>query len=276
MIRNFQGIEEEQALRSLDIYGYAILRNAIEPEIVEKLKDLVVSYYIPIDEPERLGLPSRDARDAMVYNLQNKNKIFIDLAASSALEHILKAKLNDPYYRFLEPEYPNYILGYYNARSSGSALDLHIDSYIPAYGEKTWSMQVAFVLDRTMEENGCTVVVPGSHKSGRYTDRKLESTTPLLAEAGDILLWDSRLWHGTTENITGAARWVLIATFSCWWVKPSMDMTRSLSQETFAQLTDKQKLLLGFCSIPPKDEHDRIATKAGYSSLRKSVDDYAR
>lgn len=276
MIRNLEDVELEQALRSLDVYGYATLRNAIDPRMVEELKDLVVSCYVPIEDPERLGLPSRDARDMIVYNLQNKNKTFIDLVASTPLEHLLKAKLNDPYYRFLEPEQPNYILGYYNARSSGSALDLHIDSHIPAYGEKTWSMQVAFVLDHTTEENGCTVVVPGSHKSGNYTDRNLETTTPLLAEPGDILLWDSRLWHGTTENITGAARWVLIATFSCWWVKPSMDMTRSLSQETFAQLTDKQKLLLGFCSIPPRDEHDRVATKAGYGSLRERVGDYAR
>ena len=184
------------------------------------------------------------------------------------------AKLNDPYYRFLPPDTPNYILNYYNARSSGLALDLHIDSQVPNPGEFTWAMQVVFMLDDMNEENGCTVVVPGSHLSGRYTDREFMNVKHLNAKAGDLVIWDSRLWHGTTENKTGAARWALIATMTQWWVKQSMDITRSLPEDIYQKLSNEQKALLGFCSIPPVDDKIRINTKCGYDFLKPSVKDY--
>ena len=88
---------------------------------------------------------------------------------------------------------PNYILSYYNARSSGNRLDLHINSYVPNPGPWCTAMQVVYMLDDTSERNGCTVVVPGSHRSGEFTDRSLRNVVPIIASAGDLVVWDSRL-----------------------------------------------------------------------------------
>ena len=68
----------------------------------------------------------------------------------------------------------------------------------------------------------------------------------------------------------------LIATFSRWWVKQAMNMTRSLPEEIYQSLTDRQKQMLGFCAIPPADEFTRINTKCGYEALLPSVADYYR
>lgn len=119
----------------------------------------------------------------------------------------------------------------YNARSSGKFLDLHIDSLVPARGDFTWAMQAAFVLEDMDEENRFTVVEPANHQSGNYSDRPLTKRCPLSAKAGDIVIWDSRLWHGTLDNMADRSRLVLIATFTRWWVKQSMDMTRKLPEE---------------------------------------------
>jgi ectoine hydroxylase-related dioxygenase (phytanoyl-CoA dioxygenase family) len=169
---------------------------------------------------------------------------------------------------------PNYILSYYNARSSGLKLDLHIDSYVPNQGEFTWAMQVGFILDDMNEDNGCTVVVPGSHQSGKYTDRDLKNVKSIIAKAGDVIIWDSRLWHGTKGNSSGASRWALIATITQWWVKQSMDIPRGLPDSIYQNLLDEQKALLGFCSIPPVNSNGRINTKCGYDFLKPSVKDY--
>ena len=124
------------------------------------------------------------------------------------------------------------------------------------------------------ESNGCTIVAPGSHLSGMYTDRDLTNLTKINAKAGDIVIWDSRLWHGTTENKTLTSRWALVATFTRWWLKQTMDMTRSLPNKIYKDLSDEEKLLLGFCSIPPSDESTRINTKSSYDSLLDNVEDY--
>jgi ectoine hydroxylase-related dioxygenase (phytanoyl-CoA dioxygenase family) len=268
--------EYEQHLRRLNAYGYTVVSAFMDAQVVQGLKRLVDSCWQGVCHEQYRGRPERDVQDKVVYNLQNKNKVFIDLLVCSFVQRLCMEKLNDRYYRFILPEKPNYILSYYNARSSGSKLDLHIDSYVPNPGPWCTAIQISFLLDDANESNGCTVVVPGSHRSGEYTDRGLEDLVPVIARAGDIVIWDSRLWHGTTENATGASRWALIATMTQWWVKQSMDIPRSLPEEIYLQLSDEQKALLGFCAIPPRDERERINTKCGYDFLKPSVADYFR
>ncbi len=273
-MRNVSKTETTQHLKNLAAYGYTRVADFMGSETLARLKLLVERLHKETKHLPYAGRPDRDVDDKIIYNLQNKDKYFIDILADPFIKRTLMEKLNDPYYRFLPQDVPNYILSYYNARSSGRKLDLHIDTYIPFHGEWTWAMQVAFILDDQTEANGCTTVVPGSHLSGRYTDRDLENVVPLPSRGGDLVLWDSRLWHGTLENAAKTPRWSLIATFTTWWVKQNMDMTRSLPNRIYRQLTEEQKALLGFCSIPPKDETGRINTKSGYDTLLDFVEDY--
>lgn len=266
--------ERLQILKELEIYGYCVVPGFLNTSTVGTLKHKVEEFW----EKGTVfrGVPSRDLHDRIVYNLQNKDKVFIDLLSCNDLHGLLMGKLNDPYYRFLPADVPNYYLHYYNARSSGRKLDLHIDSFIPFPGKRAIVMQTAFLLDDHNLENGCTVVVPGSHLSGDYTDRELANLKPVVAGSGDLVMWDSRLWHGTRENTSRQSRWSLVATWGMWWIKPAMDMTRGLPDTIYRQLDDRQRQMLGFCCIPPKDEKVRINTKCGYDALRPSVTDYYR
>lgn len=275
-MRTISKQETAQHLKNLQVYGYTHVRRYADARTVRRLKALVEKFYSVAPPPGSY----RGGREMMaidgkgVFNLQNKDKFFIDILDDPFLKAVLMAKLNDPYYRFLPPHLPNYILSYYNARSSGKKLDLHIDSLVPAIGDWTWGIQTGLVLENHTLKNGCTILVPGSHMSGRYTDRDLDKVEPILSKAGDLVLWDSRTWHGTLENTSGKSRWTLLGTFTTWWVKQTVDMTRSLPDEIYQKLNDAQKLLLGFCSIPPKDEFERINTKNGYDFLKPSVKDY--
>jgi ectoine hydroxylase-related dioxygenase (phytanoyl-CoA dioxygenase family) len=273
-MRAVDDVEYEQHLRNLDAYGYTVIARAMAETLVVELKAQVAGYWNGLSNLAYAGRPDRDAEDKVVYNLQSKHKIFIDLLGAPAVRRICVEKLNDKYYRFIPPENPNYILSYYNARISGAKLDLHIDSYVPNPGRWCTAMQVVYLLDDTYEANGCTVVVPGSHRSGEYTDRALKQVVPIIGKAGDIVIWDSRVWHGTTENVKRTSRWALVATLTQWWLKQSMDITRSLPEDIYRQLSDEQKALLGFCSIPPRDERERINTKCGYESLKPTVASY--
>jgi hypothetical protein len=273
-IRKLNNLEIETHLKNIEIYGYSRLEGVIPSSLVNLLKEKLKNHYSKMDNVTSFGLPERDSKDKIIYNLQNKDLEFIKLLTDESIQSILKEKLNDSFYRMMDSSIPNYILNLFTARSSGLPLELHIDSLVPSIGDYTWAMQVVYVLDDMHEDNGCTVVVPGSHKSGKYTDRDFKNVTQIHAKSGDIVIWDSRLWHGALENKTKNSRWALIATYSRWWVKQSMDMTRSMPNSIYKELTDAQKLLIGFCSIPPLDESNRIVTKGNYESLLPNVDDY--
>lgn len=273
-MRTITNDEIVQSLKELDVYGYCRIEGFLDQHEVAAYKAVVEELYEQRRGVSYQGVPARDSQDRVVYNLSNKNLKFVKLLQHNALKTILMKKLNDKYYRFLPPDIPNYYLGYYNARSSGNELDLHIDSHVPSPATYTWAMQIGILLDRHTIENGCTKVVPGSHLSGTFTDRDLKNVKPIVANAGDLVIWDSRLWHGTYANQSGESRWALIATFVMWWVKPSMDLTRSCPPEIYSQLSNEEKALLGFCSIPPKDEHERINTKTGFDALKETPADY--
>lgn len=277
MNRNINNQELQQYIKDLDCYGFCKINGFLTAESLAHFLKLVNNNYDEINKNGIVkypGTPDRNGKDKILFNIQNLDISFLDILTSSTITSIASEKLNDPYYRYLPANKPNFVLQYYNARSSGSKLDLHIDSHIPFIGDHTNMMQFVILLEDSKISNGCTVVVPGSHQSGKYTDRDLNNLKNLEGKAGDLICWDSRLWHGTNENISNASRWALIATFSMWWVKPSMDIVRGMNEEIYQNCTDQQKQLLGFCSIPPISPFERNNTKTGYEYLKKSIKDY--
>jgi hypothetical protein len=176
MLRTIYPNEKEDILNNLNVYGFSIVKNLVKKE---KTKFLL-SEINKIHKKQKLltkqlkGLPSRDSKDLRIYNLPKYGKIFIDLISNKELEKILIPLINDKYYRFLPNKFPNYIVNSLTARSSGYALDLHIDSWIPYQGNYPISILALFVLEDMYEENGATIFIPGSHQSGKYTNRSLK------------------------------------------------------------------------------------------------------
>ncbi len=265
------------AIQNIKIKGFCKIDNFLNKNYVDFFLKKVQENYNNFYKGKSLnGVPDRDVSDKIIYNLHNIDHNFVELISSDTMNYIGMYFLNDEYYRFLDKDKPNYNLTYYNARSGGSKLDLHIDSGIPYKGKEVLMMQFVFLLEDSNESNGCTVVVPGSHQSGEYTDRTLDfkQLEKLEGKKGDLFIWDSRLWHGAMENINKISRWAIIATMSRWWIKPSMDIVRSIEPDIYDKCTNMQKQLLGFCSIPPVNPFERVNTKNGYSFLKNNVNDY--
>ena len=249
--------------------GYCVLPQVLSQNQVNNFLTKIKELYKETKDKICQDTPYLNTNQPNVYNLQNKDINFIKLLFDNKeIEHILIKHLNDKWYKQIPQDQPNYILRSFGARSSNSALPLHIDSFIPYQGEEVIAMQMVIVLEDMSIENGCTVVIPGSHQIGEYADNtKFNNATPLLLKAGDIAIWDSRIWHGTTNNKTEDTRWTIIATFTRWWIKQHFDITKALPEEIKNQLSQKEKSILGFASVPYLSEYEGIKMKKGYNEL---------
>jgi len=249
--------------------GYCVLPQVLSQNQVNNFLTKIKELYKETKDKICQDTPYLNTNQPNVYNLQNKDINFIKLLFDNKeIEHILIKHLNDKWYKQIPQDQPNYILRSFGARSSNSALPLHIDSFIPYQGEEVIAMQMVIVLEDMSIENGCTVVIPGSHQIGKYADNtKFNDATPLLLKAGDIAIWDSRIWHGTTNNKTEDTRWTIIATFTRWWIKQHFDITKALPEEIKNQLSQKEKSILGFASVPYLSEYEGIEMKKGYNEL---------
>lgn len=249
--------------------GYCVIPQVFKSDQINHLLTLVKSTYERTKDEISQDTPYLNTNQPNIYNLQNKDLIFINtLFNINEVEQILISCLNDEWYKQIPQDQPNYILRSFGARSSNIALPLHIDSFIPYKGEKVIAIQIVIVLEDMTIENGCTVVIPKSHQSGEYADNKVyDQAIPLILKAGDVAIWDSRLWHGTTDNKTEGTRWAIIATFTRWWIKQHFDITKALPEEIKNKLSQKEKSILGFASIPHLSEYEGIEIKKGYSDL---------
>jgi ectoine hydroxylase-related dioxygenase (phytanoyl-CoA dioxygenase family) len=250
--------------------GYCIIPQVFNLEQVNEMLSSVKNCYEITKDIISKDTPYLNQNHPNIYNLQNKDIKFINtLLGIEQVEQILINCLNDNWYKQIPQDQPNYILRSFGARSSNDQLPLHIDSFIPYIGDETIAMQVVIVLEDMKIENGCTVAIPGTHQSGKYADNNVyNEAIPLTPKAGDIVIWDSRLWHGTTKNTTEGSRWAIIATFTRWWIKQHFEITESLPIEIYEKLTPKYRSILGYCSKPWKDEFEGIEIKKGYDYVK--------
>jgi hypothetical protein len=277
MIRKLSPDEIESAIAKIKYLGYAVIHGVLSNEMTQLLrKKIEVLYQNATPIGDTLGISANQLRDKYVYNLQYKDIDFLRILTDENLLELLRPFLNDPYYTQLAPDQINFLLAYYNARSSVDPLKLHIDNYIPAGGESPISMQIVFSLNGQNALNGATTIVPGSHNIQKYPDRTTKGIEQVLeCGPGDVIVWDSRLWHGALENVSTVDRWSLVATFRPWWAKQNFDVVRGMPLDLFSQLSPQLLALLGFLSLPPKDESERVLIKQGYKDLQ-TLDEYKR
>ena len=273
-----QNTPPDNLIDDLQRDGYCRIPGAYSSAEVGMALDRVEAWQKQMEGRLAASVPYLNRGHPMIYNLQNKDIFFLKmLFASETGQAVLRHCLNDVWYKQIPSDKANYILRSYLARSSTTALPMHIDSFAPFLGDYPVIMQYAIVLEPMNEETGSTVIVPGSHKAGRYVTQEDRARAQAVeADPGDLLIWDSRIWHGTTENKTNHTRWVLIATFCRWWIKQAFQIPEALPEEIFNQLTDEQKSIMGFCSIPYRDETHGIDMKRGFDDLTLSKSRLAR
>ena len=118
--------------------------------------------------------------------------------------------------------------------------------HVPApYPDRIMHLTALVMVSAFTEENGGTLVVPGSHRcSSNPTDKNLgiDPTLPYPTEflvtgpMGAMVLFDSRLWHCPPGNPSDAPRVALGLRYAPWWLNlepldPDSDLRQQMVVE---------------------------------------------
>ena len=144
------------------------------------------------------------------------------------------------------------------APQSGSSY-WHIDSPFTMVPEPVPQMplaiQVGWLMDDFTVDNGATLVVPGTHTSGRkppWTYDSLECEEALTGPAGSLVFWFSQVWHRAGANTTDRPRRAILGNYVRSWIKPLTDFTRCVPADVLERYSPRVRYLLGWSAFGPR------------------------
>jgi ectoine hydroxylase-related dioxygenase (phytanoyl-CoA dioxygenase family) len=109
------------------------------------------------------------------------------------------------------------------------------------------------------------LIVPGSHERNvlpRPDRPELgfeppAGAEPVLASPGDALVFDRRLWHSRSDNLSALTRRAIFLAYTFRWVRPRDEFGIEPSSERFRRLSPVRRQLLG----EPAGRHDQWGLK---------------
>ena len=106
-----------------------------------------------------------------------------------------------------------------------------------------------WMLDDFREDNGATIVVPGSHLFGRQPDPELDADANWIsaeAPAGSAVIFEGRTWHSTGANRSDQPRLGLTTNFCAPQFRQQENLQLGTDPRILASASEELLALLGF------------------------------
>ncbi|HVM99411.1 MAG TPA: phytanoyl-CoA dioxygenase family protein [Caulobacteraceae bacterium] len=236
-----------QGLRDIADYGLAIVPDVLEGDTLKRTREAL--YRAAESDRDRartqkFGLDyAHDETNARVWNVLSRDPLFEDLAFHPLAVAYVKGVLGWPA-----------ALGNISANITypgGGEMVLHADQlFVPEpWPAAPQGLNVAWRLDDFTAENGATCFAPGSHRLNRSpgaADAGVR-TVPVETSAGSAVVFESRVWHRTGNNVTRDQG--RVGVFA-WYTRPiyrtQENWFLSLRPEVRQFASDEALVLLGY------------------------------
>lgn len=263
----------DRAKVDIDAYGYCLIKDALSQEQITAIRERLLEQ-LAAEEQQGFGLKLPDGKQ-LVRFLINKGKVFLDPILHESLHAIVKHVLGE-----------SYLLSSYHAHFAhpGGTTNFHTDQFWmpPPTSEKRQTLvkpgsitregnrghrvipealaqnksispavvcNAMWMIDEFSEENGATLVVPGSHLSGREPDNILdveENWVSAQGTSGTVCIFEGRTWHSTGVNSTDAPRIGLTTNFCAPQFRQQDNSPFGVRPEVLEDAPDRLLELLGF------------------------------
>lgn len=230
--------------------GYTIVENVLGPDQLTAAREALA----PFLGSHRGRNPFEGYDTERVYTLVARGKVFEDAVEEPRLMAILGA--------FLQPRFLLTASQAICIYPGEAAQRLHTDdSFYPiARPRPPISITVIVAIDAFTEENGATVIVPGSHRwsdadlaalreaheAGRTLPEVERSARPAVMPAGAALVMQGTLVHGGGANRSPAPRLAFTNQYCEPWARTQENFFLAIPKETVRGYSPRVRELLGY------------------------------
>jgi len=116
-------------------------------------------------------------------------------------------------------------------------------------------LNMLIMLDDFHLENGATYLLAKSHLIDEKPTEEIfyDKSDRAVGKKGDILFFNTNLWHAAGLNSTKKTRKAITITFSKPFLKQQLDYSRAIGYENVEKLSKKLQQLVGFYSRIPSN-----------------------
>lgn len=111
-------------------------------------------------------------------------------------------------------------------------------------------LNTMWALDDFTENNGATVIVPGSHRTGP-TEMPSAAAIPATMPAGSVMFYVGTVWHGGGANHTQERRLGVILEYAASWLRAQENHITAVPVDVMRTLEPRLQELLGYNIHPP-------------------------
>jgi ectoine hydroxylase-related dioxygenase (phytanoyl-CoA dioxygenase family) len=231
----------ESDLRALTREGHVILPDLLGADGLERIRGEAMSLLGPAGRNNFEG-----HRTQRLYSTLNKTR-----AADRLVDHPRVLALLD---RLLLPGYLLSQLQVINILPGEDAQLLHPDDgfYPVPRPRRALSAATIWAIDPFTEDNGATVMVPGSHRWGDgRVPTGADPRRPSVMPAGSCVFFLGTLWHGGGANRSGSARLAVTAQYCEPWLRTQEAFTLSIGRDVARAVSPEIRRMLGYGIYPP-------------------------
>lgn len=200
----------------------------------------------------------------IVHQLFGRGESFLDLMMDPVLNECAEKILS-----------PTCIIHSYNAvklmpSRGNNATKVHRDC--PRFYGQDYplALQALICLDPFTLENGATHMLPASHHiPERPSDEYFyKNSTRMVGNPGDVIFFDSLVWHAGGENMTQQPRRGLTIVYTRAFMKQQIDLPRAIPADYIAKMPEKARQKIGMdVRVPANmDEFSMPEEKRFYKS----------
>lgn len=229
--------------------GICFLRKQIDDDLIEDLRNAVEVSFVKHRDIQRL-LNNEIDSDGVALNVLNDDFAYIKLLEKIMQLGIIKDLENN----FFKSKFILNSISALDNKPNSPNFSAMVHRDIKFFSKDLPIMLNALVLlDDFTVENGATMLLPNSHKKEKKpTDFSfITECIRAIGKKGDILLFNSNIWHCSAPNKTNESRRAIPMTFSKSCIKQMFDYTKNIETESMYNFSDEMKQLLGFDSRVP-------------------------
>tara|TARA_R110002060_G_scaffold41587_3_gene53124 strand:- start:2573 stop:3349 length:777 start_codon:yes stop_codon:yes gene_type:complete len=238
----------KENIQELEIKGYTILRDWVNNEWVNKFKEnlpRLFKEHSDIRKENNNGIVS----NGVAMNVLASDDLFIEFLRVMLDKGLIK-DLEDNYFK--RDCILNSFTALNNVPSESKVFHKKVHRDLSGYSHPTPILlnMLIMVHDFTVE-NGGTLILPYSHLTEDEPTEEFwkDNSIHMTGKAGDIVIWNSNVYHASGINKTQNDRIAIPITLSLPYYKQLLDYPRAIGLERQSDFNPDIQKLLGYHSM---------------------------